>query len=243
MNPRTLLSFFVTTLLLGGCNSGGSGDGNTTSYAPPAGCQMTLCDLVRAACPTPATPESPCSSCLDVCLQDPEDASCPSECEDICSEPAPAPPPNPCDTALDSCRQSMKNTICVDDFTTPGPNGEPCNDEVSEASCACAYDDACTSAIEAAAPACTTCFNAALSGACASVCTSEISAYEQCAQASCADGVACDFEGAPCFEAAKTANDCFWAVLEDPNDATGCRAAAEGCYTKPACTDDLTAVP
>jgi hypothetical protein len=242
MNGKNFLALLVTTAMLGGCNSGSSrsDSGVSALHAPPAGCQMTLCDLVRSSCATAPAP-NPCTSCFNLCLQDPEDTSCPGECEDVCSESTGAPPPNPCDTALDACRNTLENTICVDNLTVPGPNGEPCNDEASEAVCACTYDAACFSAISAAAPACNTCSNAALAMQCASVCTDQMNAYWECAQQNCAAGVACDFENSPCFGAAKAANDCFNAVLADPNDTTGCRAAEEACWTLPVCTDSLGA--
>jgi hypothetical protein len=211
---------------------------SVATYVPPSGCQMTLCDLVRTACPAPPPPPDGCTSCWNVCLANPADIDCPNECDSVCSEPTPATPTNACDTALDACRDTMKNAICVDDFTAPASSGQPCNDEVSDASCACAYDSACQSAIEEAAPACTTCSNEGLANQCASVCTAPIAAYSQCVGQNCTAGVDCDTK---CFDAAKTANDCLWAVLEDPNDTTGCRAAEQACWTLPACNDDLTA--
>jgi hypothetical protein len=220
------------------CSSGGGSSPAADPYSAPSGCKQTLCDFVYAACVPPAPAPSACSQCFTACSEG-LDPTCGDACGAVCAEPAPAPPPNPCDTALDSCRQSSRNTLCADDLTTPGPNGEPCNDALSEASCACVYDDACTAALEAAAPACYTCSNAAFTNQCAGVCQDEIQAFTACAQQNCPEGGGCDDV---CMDSWKAANDCLWAVLEDPNDTTGCRAASDACWTLPACTDSLTAV-
>src|SRR5262249_27643904 len=122
---------------------GGGADATPDPTRPPAGCARTMCDLERATCTNAPPPRDYCSECISTCSS-PYVATfadgCFANCRTICAAAPSTPPVDDCAAALDACHKTRTNAICTDGVEARSPDGTPCGDAASRASCAAEGD-------------------------------------------------------------------------------------------------------
>jgi hypothetical protein len=209
---------------------GASPSGSQAStYAAPPGCAHTLCDLIASYC---VEPPDPCEQCWNTCstLDPSVAAECASTCTDICRQGNTAPPV--CKTALDSCRHTPKNAVCADHLSEPAPTGQPCNEDLNTASCACGYDGACSDALDKVNPKCVACDDTWAQTCLDAVCNQQRTTAEAClSQHGCKSTVDCS----ACETEAKAWDACLNAAFADPSDVGSCYSGSHKCWANPIC--------